>query len=257
MRTLLALALAALPCLADEVVLKDGGRIEFRSVEDNGDTYTIITPEGARRSVKRSDVEGFSKTQPSVALTGATMTFDKKSRVETVDLLKKADTDKGALAGTWQFTAGGALVGDGAKGSARFQIQHVPPVEEYNLTVVLERVVEGDNVCITFPVPGGAQCMYGLDIDVGAYHGILVPENGGYRRASKTPGKLLAVGKQRTVVFMVRKASFVVQIDGKDAYVTRPNWPTLAVASQGVCEVSALKTTVRISQMALSFVSPK
>lgn len=254
MKTLTLLAIAALPCMADEVVLKDGTSVEFRILEDTGDTYIITTPEGARKVVKRADVESFRKTQPSSPLTGAAVTFDKKAKLDTVDLLKIVDTDKGIVSGTWKV-ANGVLSGESPSGgSARLQIAHTPAADEYNLTITVERTLEGDNVCFSFPVPGGGQCMYGLDIDMGAYHGVLVPDAaGGYRRVNKVMGKQLQVGKPKTIVFMVRKSSFVVQIEGKDVFATRQDWAAISSPMGSQFAIAPLKTNVKVSRMFLTY----
>jgi hypothetical protein len=261
MRTLIAALLLALPCLADEVVCKDGRRIEFRSVEDTGETYTIVTPEGGRVVVKRSDVDSFAKTEPAVALTGAAMTFDKKSKLDAVDLLKKIDLGKDALDGTWKFAPSGVLTGSSTS-AARLQIRYAPP-EEYNLTVTLERTEGDDNIGICLVTPGGL-AMYHLDVDRGAYHGLLAPEGSdGHRKVTSTSGKVLAPGKPRTLVFMVRRASLVVQLDGRDVCTSRVDWskvvplPGVAPADRPAFGLFALKSGISVSRLSLSFPSGK
>jgi hypothetical protein len=256
MKTLVAMLLLTLPCLADEVVLKSGVRVEFRSVEDTGDTYTIVTPEGGRVVVKRADVDGFAKTEPAAALTGASFTFDKKTKLDAVDLLKRIDTGRDVLDGTWKFGPGGILTGSTAV-DARIQIPYMPAVDEYDLTLVLERVEGDDNVGVGLPTSTGL-CGFHIDIDRGAYSGILAPDGAGHRKVSSTPGKQLAVGKPRTFTFMVRKTGLVVRVDGKDLSATRLDWsrsamlPQCAPSSREAFSIYALKSTIRISRMTLT-----
>jgi len=265
MKTLVALVvlLIPFPLLGDEIVLKDGRRIEWKSLEDVGETYTIVTPEGGRVVVKRSEVESFAKTEPSVPLAGATMTFDKKAKVESVDLLKRIETEKDFLSGNWKFQSGVLVGSSPADGVAigRVQVRYVPPVEEYNLTVVVERTEGADNIGFGL-VAGAGRFMYHFDVDGGVYHGILAPDGaGGHRKASSTPGKLLQAGKQKTIVFMVRRAGLVVQVDGKDVCTTRQDWAKLAILSQCAPTdrdsfvVSSLKSSVRVSKMFVTFPS--
>ncbi len=256
--TIIAL-LISLPCLADDVLLKDGRRIEFRSVEDTGETYTVVTPEGGRVVVKRSEVEGFAKTEPAVALTGATFSFDKKAKIETIDLLKQIDLGRDSLDGAWKFGPGGVLSGSSAS-AARLQIRYTPSAEEYNLTVVLERTEGGDNVGIGLPSPGGGMFMYHLDVDMGAYHGVLAPEGvDGHRKVTSTPGKVLTAGKPRTLVFMVRRVGLVLQVDGKDVCTSKLDWAHLAPLAQcapadrPAFALFALKSGITFSRMFVSY----
>lgn len=260
MKTFVALALLAVPCLADEAVLKDGRRIEFRSLEDTGETYTIVTPEGARVVVKRADVEGFAKTEPAVALTGATMSFGKSAKLDSVDLLKKVATSD-FLAGVWKFDRDGSLaceMPDRVESSC-CQIRYPLGVEEYNLTLVVERLDGGDNIAITFPAPGGRQCQFFFDIDMGKYSGILTPGAAGgphVKASTPVPGRQFAAKKPRTVVLMVRKAGLVVQVDGKDLTTFRSDWSKVAPLggpqARDAFAVGALTSSIRVSKMTLT-----
>lgn len=230
MKIIAAILLVCAPCLADEVLLKDGRRIEFRSIEDTGGTYTIVTPENSRIVVKRADVETFAKTEPATPLTGATVSFDKKLKTDTIDLLKKVSMEKDALAGSWKFSGPTLSCSAGPDGAARLQVPF-KPLDEYNLTVVLERVDGDDNVGIGFPTPGGSAMLH-LDVDRGAYLGILSPDGAAHRKVCAVPGRQLAVGKPRTLVLMVRKASLVVQVDGKDVLTSKVDWSKVSILPQ-------------------------
>src|SRR5581483_2395104 len=105
MRYAMTILLLVAPGWADEIQTKDGKKIEFKSLTDEGDTLELTTPQGTKVSIKKAD---FDKYIPSgvreVPLTGATFTFDKKRRLETVDILTKLpDLKKDAIGGTWKM----------------------------------------------------------------------------------------------------------------------------------------------------------
>ncbi len=259
MKTLALLTLLAATCLADEVVMKDGRKIEFKSVEDTGETYTIVTPENSRVVVKRADVEAFAKTEPATPLTGAAVSFDKKLKTDTVDLLKKASPEKDSLAGSWKFAGSALACSAGQDGAARLQIPFKPAAEEYNLTLVVERADGDDNVGIGFPTPGGGSAMLHLDVDRGSYLGVLSPEGAGHRKVCSAPGKQLTAGKPRILVLMVRKASLVVQVDGKDVLTSRMDWSKVSILPQCAAGADsfvlfALKSGVRFQKMTVTAV---
>jgi hypothetical protein len=260
MKTIAILAALLTPCYADEVLLKDGRRVEFRSVEDTGETYTIVTPEGARVVVKRSDVEGFVKTEPAVALTGATMTFSKGSKLDSVDLLKKIEADKDFLSCLWKFQPDGSLIltAPTSVENGCCQIRYTPASEEYNLTLVIERTDGEDNIGVTFPVPGGRQCQFYFDVDKGKYSAILTPGGleGHLKASPPVQGKQFTMKKPRMVVFMIRKAGLVVQLDGKDVSTVRVDWSKISPLSgpqaKDAFAVSALTSGIRVSKMSLT-----
>jgi hypothetical protein len=109
MKYLLAFLLLVMPAMADEIQTKDGKKYEFTLLADQGDSWELTTPHGVKVTVKKAD---FDKLIPSgtkeVPLTGASFTFDKKRKLETVDLLTKlGDPKKDAISGTWKMTAKG------------------------------------------------------------------------------------------------------------------------------------------------------
>lgn len=257
MKTMLILAALTMPCLADEVVMKDGRKIEFKSVEDTGETYTVITPEGSRVVVKRSEVDGFAKTEPAVALTGAAMSFSKGSKFDTTDLLKKIETDKDFLTGLWKVQSDGSLLltAPTSVESGCCQIRYTPISEEYNLTLVIERTEGEDNIGVTFPTPGGRQCQFFFDVDKGKYSSILTPggPEGHLKASTPIPGKQFVAKKPRTVVFLVRKTGLVVQIDGKDVTTFRSDWtkisPLGGPQAKDAFAVGALTSGIKVSKM--------
>lgn len=244
--------LPALDCLADEVVLKDGRRIEWRSIEDAGDTYVIVTPENTRIVVKRADVEAIAKTEHVTALTGASMSFDKKAKLAVDDLLKRADFVRGA----WKTAPDGSVSVEkaGPSDAAIFHVRMTPSSEEYNLTAIIERDGEGDNLCFGLLGPGGAKVTYFFDLDMGKDSAILTADR---KRVSSVPGRQFTAKKARTVTFMIRKAGIVVQLDGKDFITIRTDWklspfPSICPTEPGFA-FEALGAGVRVSKMSLSY----
>jgi hypothetical protein len=213
--------------------------------------------------VKRSDVTGFEKTEPAVALTGASMSFGKKDKLDSVDLLKKIETDKDFLTGSWKFNPDGSLVlaAPAVVEHGTCQIRYTPTSEEYNLTVTMERTEGEDNIGVTLQLPGGRQCQYYFDIHKGKFSGILTP-GAPYTKASvPAPGRQFAVKKPRTVVFMVRKTGLVVQVDGVDVTTLRSDWTNISpfggpqaggAQAKGTFAISALASGLRVSKLVLT-----
>jgi len=242
----------SLACQADDVVMKDGRKIEFRSLEDAGDTYVIVTPENTRLVVKRADVDSFAKTEHVSPLTGAQVSFDKKAKLDVVDLLKRAEF----TAGAWKTAADGSasVPKCGPTENAIFHVRMAPGAEEYNLTAVVEREAEGDNVCFGLLGPGGVPVTYFFDLDMGKESCILTADR---KRISSIAGRQFPAKKVRTVTFMVRKTGLVVQLDGKDFSTIRTDWKLSAFP--GICPAEsgfgfeALGAGVRVSKLALSY----
>jgi hypothetical protein len=182
---------------------------------------------------------------------------------EALEMPSRIDTEKDFLSGSWQFTSGvlfGAAPTEGAA-IGRVQVRYVPPADEYNLIITIERVEGEDNIGVGL-VAGASRFMYHFDVDCGAYHGILVPNgNDGHRKASSVSGRIFQTGRPKTITLMVRKAGLVVQVDGKDVCSTRQDWTRLAILPQCAPEdrdafvVAVLRSSVRISKMIVTFPS--
>lgn len=257
----LALILATLPCFADEIVLKDGRRITWKSVIDEGDSYTVETRDGKRLTLKKLEVYRFEAAAPvdPLPLTGATFAFDRKGKLETLDLLGNVNLRRDIVAGTWK-APGGRLHGTGVGGeNGRIQIPHTSIPEEYDLTLAIERKAGVDNIGIGL-IGGGNQFMYYFDVDpaFGVFSGILVPAGAAHRRVIEKAGEVFPIGKLKTVVFMIRKEAFIVQVDGKDFAAWKPDWGTLSILPQcavqrkDVLSISIQKSEFEIHRMTLT-----
>lgn len=235
MRTAVMIALLSPPLLcADEIILRDGQKIEWTSIRANGDSYELETKQGKRVVVKRVDVE---KIVPSndigSPLTGAAFTFDKKRKTEIVELLSRIDLRRDVLGGTWRFT-NGALVGVAPNpvapvglGHGKLATQYSPP-EEYDLTVKVERRQGADDIAFGL-VGGGRQFVFSLDA-YSIWNGIFEFDGKGPNETNLgVQGRFFTNGVQRTIVFMVRKEAFIVNVDGKDYWSWKPDWSRLSV----------------------------
>lgn len=89
-------------------------------------------------TVKKADFDHFIPGGvKELPLTGASFTFDKKRKLETIDLLARFDPRKDELVTSWKMS-GAPLVGTGAVNHiATMQMTYTPP-EEYDLTMALE-----------------------------------------------------------------------------------------------------------------------
>jgi len=233
-RVLLFASIVSSLAFADEIQTKDGKKIEFKSLTDEGDTLELTTPQGTKVSVKKAD---FDKYIPNgvkeVPLTGAAFTFDKKRKLENVDLFTKIDLKKDIVVPTWKF-AGGALVGTGTRdAAAKIEASYTPP-EEYDLTLIVERKETGAEVpyFVVGLVGGGKQFTFILERNLGA-SGLWMfkgqhPQDSGLA----IPGQVFTKGKPRTFVFMVRREAFIVQLDGKDWFTWKPDWSQVSFETQ-------------------------
>jgi hypothetical protein len=227
MRLMPLLILLCLPGLtsADELILKDGKKIEWKTLSDEGDSYEVTTPQGTKITVKKDDVDRLAKSRLPEVLTGATFTFDKKRKLNTVDLLSRIDLKKDIVNGDWKLAAG-ALVGTTNGGPSKLQTTFTPP-EEYDLTMIVEQKdIAGGGLYIGL-IGGGKQFTFGLGDSFSgleAFNGQKLQDSG-----IAIPGRFFSKGAARTVTFMVRKEVLIVQVDGKDYFPWKADWSKLSV----------------------------
>ena len=234
---------------ADTLVMKDGKVIPWQGLRDLGDTVEVETLQGTKITVAKKDIDRVIFANPQTALTGATFTFDKKSKLEAIDLLTKIDVKK-ALNGEGRLSGGTlTLVGNTASAHSKFPITHTPP-EEYDITIVVTRKSGADDFIVGL-VGGGKQFNFHFDVDKSS----LAHANGCETKKATVFGK-----ESRTVRFMVRREGMVVQVDGADFY-TVSGWgsvslhPLLAIPDKGALFLGALNSTFVVQKMILT--SPK
>jgi hypothetical protein len=212
-------ALLALPCAADELVLRDGRRIPWKSVSMDGEGYTVETKDGKKMTFKRVEIERFSMDDAAPEakpLTGATFAIDLK-RTVTTDLIMKAKVE---TTNGWWKQVGKTLVNTGENtGRVSVSFDHELP-EEYDLTLQVERIsgnfgfdigiVHGDVTgTFLFDAFNCGCSMFGM---IGGQYG------------SKMDGQVFRPGKSRTVRVSVRRDAMLVQLDGKDFWKSRLDW---------------------------------
>lgn len=216
--------LATRSCLADEIVLRDGRRVPWKSVADDGDSYIVEMKDGKKLTFKKSEVERFAmgdSTADTKPLTGASFTLDPKRSV-TTDLIPKAKTE--ATGGAWKPGVR-AIVNPGENpGRTTLSFDHELP-EEYDLSLVVERmsgtggfeigIVQGDaTAAFHFDAFNCAASMFGTI---------------GGQFAAKTEGQVFRPGKARAVRIAVRRDALLVQLDGKDFWKSRLDWKTVSL----------------------------
>lgn len=196
---------------ADEILLKDGKKIVWKSIIDEGDEYVVETPSGTKSRVKKSDIEKMvlSAADPALALTGASFTFDKKKTV-MVDLLVKADPAGPGVTGTWKKQ--GAVLTGSASGftHGKIWVDHPVPAE-YDLAIVAERRDSLNGFYIGLLVDEKPLVLH-FDSVEGTVVGLDVTEE----KSARLPGPVFKNNTPRTIKVMVRKEAVIVQLDGKD-----------------------------------------
>lgn len=227
MKYFLATILLALPVgvSADELVLKDGKKLEWKTLSDEGDTYEITTPQGTKITVKKDEVDSFTKKKTEGPLTGAQFTFDKKRKIEVVDLLAKVDTKKNTVSGSFTFTAGKLTGASDGVNAPRLMLPYTPP-EEYDVTMVVERIRDDVPELVLGFIGGGNQCLFCVGNTSGLQYvsGQNILENGLAVQTS-----WLEVKKPRTIMLMVRKEALIAQVDGKDFFAWKADWSKVSV----------------------------
>jgi len=257
---ILALSIMAAPLSADDIILKDGKMIEWKSIVDLGESYEVETTNGKKMTVKKADIERIEVKDTGVPLlTGATFTFDKKAKLATVDLSRFCDLKKGQVFGTWT-TANGALSCTTQSDRANvFQTQFEPPDEEYDLNVTLERTDRRGGIGVGLALPNEHQVLFIFDRMQSSYSGPVEVEGREFQgTGSVVKGAFLENGKPKSITFMVRKNALVVRADGKDFFLwTDADWarcsvpPEAAVSNKKAIFFAAWHSKFIISKMSV------
>lgn len=227
MRRLVLLALAFLcsPCRADEILLKDGRRIAWKSLVDDGDSYSVETKDDQRLKLKKSEVDRFIITREAgpkdvpqgPALTGASFTMDPKKTI-TVDLIQKA-----SMGGqdAWKVVGGRVLVGTATWPTRAVVTFDYELPEEYDLVVVVERVGKGVKDFDVGIVTGTTQCAFHVDCYDSTVSCLALLAGAEGEHVNQT---VFTPNKSRTLRFQIRKEAMAVQLDGKDFWKAKVDW---------------------------------
>jgi hypothetical protein len=235
MRTLIvSLALLACgDCLADEILMKDGKRIAWKSVSEEGDSYVVTTKDGSTVKVKKTEVEKFvvpsepkDATPAAGPLTGATFTFGQR-KTATVNLLPKAITDHASPADSWK-TVGMAITGEAVFPAwATLPFDYDVPADDYDLTLTVERLSGVKTFAVGVGTPQGG-CGYHFD----AYDGtlscltVLAGQEGEHAK-----GAVLKKGQPKVLKLSVRKDALQISVDGKEFWKGRVPWSAAVIHS--------------------------
>jgi len=252
MRTIAFFVIAAAAASADSLVLKDGRTVEWKTLTDQGDAYDVVTQKGERLSVKKADVERFSVDPPAPALTGASFTFDKKAKMETVDLLR-AFNQRNVVSGVWSCD-GRRLVAPAAQ-HARMSFPVAAP-EEYDVIMTVQRD-SGDGAFYVFLPVGERRAMVYVDGTGQVERGVNgVP-------ATVAREKCFRDAKQHQLTYHVRKNRLVMTFDGKvavdwrDADYSAATVPEkIDTTSKGLV-VGDYETGFSITKLSVSYPAPR
>ena len=235
MRFLLIALLLAAPAAADDLILKDGKKIEWTGLKDLGESIEVESKGGVKLEVKKSDVaridfrshaaDDSDAAKAEASLTGASCVVDKSIKLVQYDVLKAINT-KAAASGEWKLS-NGTLLADGSKlggACAPLETSYIPP-EEYDLTMTVE-MLQGKNHFTTGLVGDGMQFCISLNY-----------ERAGWNGAHRIDGKNIEVsgfatketlfpkvGTKRILQIMVRKFGFAMKVDGKDFLAFKGDW---------------------------------
>lgn len=255
------LVLCAVPTVgADELILTSGKKLVWKTLTDNGDTYTVEDADGKRLLIQKSDVERIEKTLPPqpAPLAGASFTFDKKVKLISVNLLPHIDLKKAIVFGDWSFVRG-ALVGvSPLAANARLEFPMEAP-EEYDLTIDVART-EGVGDFDIGLVAGGRQFIMAFDAVNMTLNGIGIVDGKTIKQHEHVvKGRFFVDQRPRTIVCMVRKDHLIVQVDGKDYLSYSGGWskvdlnPAHAVRNPKVPFLIIWNGTFSVSRALISY----
>lgn len=237
---------------ADELVLKDGKKVEWVSLKDLGESFEVESKNGVKLEIKKSEVariefrsraaDRSDAVKVDALLTGASFTFDKSIKLVQFDLLKSIDT-KAAASGDWKLNKG-VLDADGTKlggANAHLETSYIPP-EEYDLTMVLEWM-EGGSHFILGLLGGGKQFCFSVNYEKSGWNGL---HNVGGQPIDKSgfgikENLFPKARMKRTLQILVRKYGVNVRVDGKDYITFKDDWTRMSTPGG---ELEAVKKNV-------------
>lgn len=242
---------------ADTLLLKDGRKLEWSSMTDHGDSLEVQLVSGAKVNIKKDDVDrvSFVSKVPSL-LTGASITFDKKRKLEVFDALAKTDVTKVSGGGA-SLRRGVLTVNPTPMAQTKIPLNFTPPAE-YDLSMVVERVSPSGEFSIGV-VAGGKQVAISFDAYRGTVSGVMWYDQKGLidnPDAYKRP----IFGKQpRAITVMVRNEGFVARVDNQDIvaipvqnFSRLTEHPNMGILDKSTLFVSCMDGTFNVSQVTVS-----
>lgn len=211
----------------DELVLKDGTKIEWTALKDQGDSYDVETAQGLKK-IRKADIAKIVPIEIVTPLAGAFLEFDKGRKMETINLFQALDA-KRAIGGTWRGVPG-ALLATGEASMARLEIP-VSLGPEYDLHVTVERREGSGEIGIGL-FGGGRRFLFAVDSFACVWSGFAWIDGKSCNiNGHALKGKLLEPKAPRTFVFQVRPDGVAVHLDGKPFIGYRGGWDRVSLDS--------------------------
>lgn len=223
--TLLTLAIAA-PLQADVLILKDGSKVEWKSLRDQGESYEIETVQGTRITVRKERVEKFEKSSPP--LTGATFTFDKNRTLTTIEILRILELKSSYHTGNWKSNKEVAIGSSNSIG--KLDLGLIPP-EEYDLTVIAQKQDESHGEFFVGLVGGGKQFSFHFNAYAGCWTGYSMID-GKHVKPHGLPKAAIKDKTHHKIVFMVRKEGVSTYMDGDELLTWGGDWKRVSLLQE-------------------------
>jgi hypothetical protein len=205
---------------ADEIVLKDGKTILWRSLVDQGQDYEVTQPDGKKLTVRKAEIERVTVDPSEAPLAGATFTKI-AGKVKTVNALAQIDGKRDLIAPPHckLEPSGTSLICDLRNDAPTWVGVGVRTPLEYDFTMVLERADGVSNFYVSLVGGGGTPFLVMLDDDGKC----------GLWGQKMTTGAALPRGEKVTLEILVRKDSISVRANEKEIAVWRGKWTELAL----------------------------
>ncbi|HLY76223.1 MAG TPA: hypothetical protein VKU80_19135 [Planctomycetota bacterium] len=224
------LGLSLVPSVwADELILKDGKKLEWVGLRDNGDAYDVQGPDGKTVTVLKKDVREIRPVVVAAPLTGATFTGDTTTKsLAPVNLFALVDP-KVDLGSSWKLVKDAFIGYSGVAQMIGFDVHYVPP-EEYDVEVVVERS-GGEGEFLLMLTGGGKH--FGVNFDAGGgVSGVrMVDGKGPDQNETGVPTKIFADKKPHKIVVAIRKEKIVALVDGKTIIDWKVDWNRVSSGS--------------------------
>jgi hypothetical protein len=220
MKALALLVFLSPPCLADEIMMKDGQKVPFRSIVDQGQEYEVTTTSGKKATLRKIEIEKIVIDPTEAPLTGATFT-KLAGKLKTVNGLSLIDPKRDlACSPTMPCkleTHGPELVCDLRCDTPTWVSVAVKTPVEYDFEMVLERADGVSNFYVSLIGGGGVPFLVTLD-DGG---------KSGVWGQKQTEEPMLKKGDKVTLDIAVRKDSVTVKVNDREVSSWHGKWADL------------------------------
>lgn len=226
---LLALAAVAmtLPCVsADTITLKDGSKVEWRSIVDQGDTYSVETDKGAKVTIKKADIEKISFSVAGGPLTGATYTklAGKPKTLNCIPLIDPKRDLIGVASAELKMKGPILVCNFQSDTPMRVQVPVKVPSDEFDFSISVERK-GGIGDFFVGLIGGGRQFLVRFDGIGSAKSGLdLVDGKPMESNGTGVIGPHVPKGKSVEITCAVRKDTLMVMVDRKEVVAMAADW---------------------------------